>query len=91
MFQFFFRQLSTGLKGTDSPYFNQYIYLLESLSTIKSVVLVCDLPNADELTNEVFRIFFDLVRCQFFLWPQYSSKNNHNHIPNLIHPSTDKT
>ncbi|KDQ08190.1 hypothetical protein BOTBODRAFT_118968 [Botryobasidium botryosum FD-172 SS1] len=62
MFQFFLRQLSTGLKGTDSPYYNEYFYLLESLSSIKSVVLVCDLPHADELMTEIFRDFFDLVR-----------------------------
>lgn len=62
IFQFFFRQLSTGLKGSDSPYYNEYFHLLESLSTVKSVVLVCDLPNADELMVEIFREFFGLVR-----------------------------
>ncbi|KAH0834786.1 hypothetical protein J3R83DRAFT_10387 [Lanmaoa asiatica] len=62
IFQFFFRQLSTGLKGTDAPYYNEYFHLLESLSTVKSVVLVCDLPHADELMTEIFRDFFALVR-----------------------------
>ena len=62
IFQFFFRQLTTGLKGTDSPYYDQYFHLLESLSTVKSVVLVCDLPNADELLADIFRDFFALVR-----------------------------
>ncbi|GBE89081.1 armadillo-type protein [Sparassis latifolia] len=62
IFQFFFRQLSTGLKGSDSPYYNEYFHLLESLSTVKSVVLVCDLPNADELMADIFRDFFGLVR-----------------------------
>ncbi|EMD34698.1 hypothetical protein CERSUDRAFT_116889 [Gelatoporia subvermispora B] len=62
IFQFFFRQLSTGLKGPDSPYYNEYFHLLESLSTVKSVVLVCDLPNAEELMVEIFRDFFGLVR-----------------------------
>ncbi|CCM05112.1 uncharacterized protein FIBRA_07319 [Fibroporia radiculosa] len=62
IFQFFFRQLSTGLKGPDSPYYNEYFHLLESLSTVKSVVLVCDLPNADELMVDVFRDFFGMVR-----------------------------
>jgi len=62
IFQFFFRQLSTGLKGPDSPYYNEYFHLLESLSTVKSVVLVCDLPNAEELTMDIFRDFFGLVR-----------------------------
>ena len=58
----FFRQLSAGLKGPDSPYYNEYFHLLESLSTVKSVVLVCDLPNADELMVEIFRALFGLVR-----------------------------
>lgn len=62
IFQFFFRQLSVGLKGSDSPYYNEYFHLLESLSTVKSVVLVCDLPQADELMVQVFRDFFGLVR-----------------------------
>ncbi|KAG8216413.1 hypothetical protein J3R82DRAFT_6518 [Butyriboletus roseoflavus] len=62
IFQFFFRQLAAGLKGTDAPYYNEYFHLLESLSTVKSVVLVCDLPHADELMTEIFREFFVLVR-----------------------------
>jgi sister-chromatid-cohesion protein PDS5 len=62
IFQFFFRQLSAGLKGADSPYYNEYFHLLESLSTVKSVVLVCDLPHADALMTDIFRDFFGLVR-----------------------------
>ncbi|KAI0698060.1 armadillo-type protein [Cerioporus squamosus] len=62
IFQFFFRQLSTGLKGADSAYYNEYFHLLESLSTVKSVVLICDLPNGDELMVDIFRDFFGLVR-----------------------------
>lgn len=62
IFQFFFRQLSNGLKGPESSYYTEYFHLLESLSTVKSVVLVCDLPSADELMAEIFRDFFALVR-----------------------------
>ncbi|KAF8624977.1 hypothetical protein AX15_005612 [Amanita polypyramis BW_CC] len=62
IFQFFFRQLTAGLTGTDSPYYDQYFLLLESLSTVKSVVLVCDLPSAEELLADIFRDFFVLVR-----------------------------
>ncbi|KAI8986667.1 armadillo-type protein [Trametes punicea] len=62
IFQFFFRQLSTGLKGPDSPYYNEYFHLLESLSTVKSVVLVCDLPQGDDLMVDIFRDLFGLVR-----------------------------
>jgi sister chromatid cohesion protein PDS5 len=62
IFQFFFRQLTNGLKGVDASYYNEYFHLLESLSTVKSVVLVCDLPNAEELMVDIFRDFFNLVR-----------------------------
>ena len=62
IFQFFFRQLTTGLKGSDSPYYNEYFHILESLSTVKSVVLVCDLPSSEELMVDIFRDFFALVR-----------------------------
>ncbi|KAF7323824.1 hypothetical protein MKEN_00603700 [Mycena kentingensis (nom. inval.)] len=62
IFQFFFRQLVSGLKGHDQPYYTEYFALLNSLSTVKSVVLICDLPNADEVMADVFRDFFQLVR-----------------------------
>ncbi|KAF8869879.1 armadillo-type protein, partial [Infundibulicybe gibba] len=62
IFQFFFRQLTKGLQGSDASYYDQYFHLLESLSTVKSVVLVCDLPNAEDLIVEVFRDFFNLVK-----------------------------
>jgi sister chromatid cohesion protein PDS5 len=62
IFQFFFRQLSAGLTGTDAPYYEQYFHLLDSLSTVKSVVLITDLPNADELMANTFRDIFGIVR-----------------------------
>ncbi|TCD68846.1 hypothetical protein EIP91_009560 [Steccherinum ochraceum] len=65
IFAFFFRQLTTGLKGADSPYYSEYYHLLESLSTVKSVVLVCDLPKAEELMEDAFRSFFSLVKHEF--------------------------
>lgn len=65
IFQFFFRQLSAGLKGTEEPYYNEYFHLLESLSTVKSVVLVCDLPSSDELLHEIFKDLFTIVKRDF--------------------------
>jgi sister-chromatid-cohesion protein PDS5 len=62
IFQFFIRQLVGNLKSTDTPYYNQYFHLLESLSTVKSVVLVCDLPKSDDLVEQFFKDFFKLVR-----------------------------
>jgi sister chromatid cohesion protein PDS5 len=62
IFSFFFRQLVTGLTGPDASYYEEYFHLLESLSTVKSVVLVCDLPQAEELMSAVFRDCFSLVK-----------------------------
>lgn len=65
IFQFFFLQLSAGFKGSDEPYYTQYFHLLESLSTIKSVVLVCDLPTSDEMLHSIFRDMFLIVKRDF--------------------------
>ncbi|KAH8102266.1 armadillo-type protein [Cristinia sonorae] len=62
IFAFFFRQLQAGLKGAESPYYNEYFHLLESLSTVKSVVLVCDLPKTEELMETAFKTFFALMK-----------------------------
>lgn len=62
IFQFFVRQLKEGLKHAETAYHNQYFSLLESLSTVKSAVLVCDLPSGDELMLEFFTTFFYIVR-----------------------------
>ncbi|KAJ7791033.1 hypothetical protein B0H14DRAFT_3501009 [Mycena olivaceomarginata] len=61
IFQFFFRQLTNGFKASKSPYYTEYFHMLESLSTINSVVLVCNLLNVDELMIKIFRDFFQLV------------------------------
>ncbi|KZV76642.1 hypothetical protein PENSPDRAFT_598127 [Peniophora sp. CONT] len=63
IFQFFTTQLQRGLRqGPDAPYYDRYFALLESLSSVKSIVLISDLPAADALTIDVFRAFFELVR-----------------------------
>lgn len=61
IFEFFAQQLLKGLEGTDAAYYGQYYFLLESLSTVKSVVLVCDLQD-DELFSKFFTAFFTIVR-----------------------------
>lgn len=48
---------------TDVPYYSEYCYLIESLATIKSVVLVVDLPGADELMTNYFESILQVVRC----------------------------
>ncbi|KAF9443853.1 ARM repeat-containing protein [Macrolepiota fuliginosa MF-IS2] len=62
IFQFFVRQLKDGLKTSETAYHNQYFHLLESLATVKSAVLICDLPSGDEIMLEFFTTFFYIVR-----------------------------
>lgn len=50
----------------ENTYYNQHFYLLESLSVVKSIVLITDLPNADEITTDLFRNIFDDVRYACF-------------------------
>ena len=47
---------------TDIPYYTEYCYLLESLATIKSVVLACDVPGGEELVTGFFEGFVQIVR-----------------------------
>ncbi|KAJ3292814.1 hypothetical protein HDU76_007122, partial [Blyttiomyces sp. JEL0837] len=63
IFEFFVRQIMY-IADTEGPYFVHYVSLLESLSTVKSVVLVTDL-NAEDLVTKIFKEFFDLVRLDF--------------------------
>ncbi|KAI8816533.1 armadillo-type protein [Fimicolochytrium jonesii] len=60
IFEFFLKQMQ-GLSDKTSAYYQMCFYLLDSLSTVKSVVLVADL-NADDLVVDYFRSFFDLLR-----------------------------
>ncbi|KAG8829342.1 hypothetical protein FRC17_006732 [Serendipita sp. 399] len=54
-------KLSSGLKGQDAPYYQLYHDLLSSLSRTKSCVLICDLPQADEMMTDVFKDFMNLA------------------------------
>ncbi|TPX56174.1 hypothetical protein PhCBS80983_g04722 [Powellomyces hirtus] len=60
IFEFFAKQLQ-NLSDKEGPYYNKYFALLDSLSTVKSVVLVADL-NADDLVIDFFKTFFDLLK-----------------------------
>ncbi|KNC98061.1 uncharacterized protein SPPG_09381 [Spizellomyces punctatus DAOM BR117] len=63
IFEFFAKQLQ-HIADKNGPYFSFYYYLLDSLSTVKSVVLVADL-NAEDLIVDFFRNFFDLIKPDF--------------------------
>jgi sister-chromatid-cohesion protein PDS5 len=50
------------LGSPDAPYYQQYTYLLDSLSTVKSVVLITDIPESDNITLQLFQNFFDIAK-----------------------------
>ncbi|KAG0301576.1 hypothetical protein BGZ97_002733 [Linnemannia gamsii] len=63
IFELFVSELRhiTNATGT---HFSMYYYLLESLSVVKSIVLITDLKNADEIMTDLFRNVFDDIRPQ---------------------------
>lgn len=61
IFQVILKILS-GLMNQESTYYPQIYEILESLSNVKSAVLIVDLPNAEEFLVNIFRLFFDLAR-----------------------------
>ncbi|RKO98820.1 hypothetical protein CXG81DRAFT_6295, partial [Caulochytrium protostelioides] len=58
VFDLFVRQLRY-VGEVQHPLYSYYFMLLESLSTVKSILLVTDLPDADELMTNLFKHFFD--------------------------------
>ncbi|KAG0379601.1 hypothetical protein BGX24_012558 [Mortierella sp. AD032] len=52
------------IANASSAHFSMYYYLLESLSVVKSIVLITDLKNADELMTNLFRNIFDDISPQ---------------------------
>ncbi|KAI7851934.1 hypothetical protein BDC45DRAFT_444630, partial [Circinella umbellata] len=62
IFQLFLTQLNQLKVSQDHPQFSLYFYLLESLSTVKSILIIADLDNAQELCAEFFNCFFNTIR-----------------------------
>ncbi|OAD78951.1 hypothetical protein PHYBLDRAFT_76970 [Phycomyces blakesleeanus NRRL 1555(-)] len=60
VFEFFVSQLSL-LKSNTDPNFHYYFYLLESLSTVKSIIIIADLDNAEQLSSSLFNQFFSAI------------------------------
>ncbi|CCG84904.1 unnamed protein product [Taphrina deformans PYCC 5710] len=58
IFECFLKQLK-GLGDIESTYYQQYYYLIESLATVESIVLLGDIEKSDVLVLELFRSFFD--------------------------------
>lgn len=55
-------QPSQAARINEIPYYNEYSYLLDNLASIKSVILICELPSADDLITTYFDSFADIVR-----------------------------
>lgn len=62
IFDFFLKQL-TYLSQPTSSYFSNAFYLLESLSTIKTVVLLADI-GAEDLVVGFFKMFFGMISLE---------------------------
>ncbi|GEM10842.1 cohesin-associated protein Pds5 [Rhodotorula toruloides] len=60
IFDFLVRQLKHVGSPSD-PHQAEYFYIVDSLASVKSIVLVCDLDAADDLMERVFRMAFDTV------------------------------
>ncbi|KAI8992505.1 armadillo-type protein [Pilobolus umbonatus] len=47
--------------GEETPDFEYYFYLLESLATVKSIIIVADLDNPEEIVSPIFYEFFNVA------------------------------
>ncbi|EFP78251.2 uncharacterized protein PGTG_04207 [Puccinia graminis f. sp. tritici CRL 75-36-700-3] len=65
IFQFFFRQIRNLQPGSSQcPNQAHYLHLLESLANVQSIVLVCDVPQSEELITEIFEVLFKMVNTE---------------------------
>lgn len=64
IFKAFFQQFKK-LADTENPYFQQQNYLLKRLAEVRSVILMTDLPDAQQLIELIFEIFYDLSTKKF--------------------------
>ncbi|GAA6049962.1 hypothetical protein JCM3770_007070 [Rhodotorula araucariae] len=60
IFDFLIRQFRFVGAPTD-PHQAEYFYVVDSLASVKSIVLICDLDAADDLIERVFRESFDTI------------------------------
>ncbi|GAA5863155.1 hypothetical protein JCM8547_002814 [Rhodosporidiobolus lusitaniae] len=60
LFDFLIRQFQHVGSPSD-PHQSEYFYIVDSLASVKSIVIVCDLDAAEELTERVFRESFDTI------------------------------
>ena len=84
LFRFLLQQLvspKAGLAHPENSVYKDTVYILDSLSTVKSVVLICDLPSAHDLLTEYFQKLWTLTRyvgatlTKVRRWPRMSSSH----------------
>ncbi|CAG8556181.1 7930_t:CDS:10 [Paraglomus brasilianum] len=83
VFDFFVRQLQ-NISDTSGPYFDTIFHLLETLSTVKIVLLIIDLQDSDELMNQLFHDFFDVIRPEM-------PKNVHKYMLEILYQLTEES
>ncbi|KAA8897787.1 armadillo-type protein [Sphaerosporella brunnea] len=67
-----------GFEDPESKNHGHYLYLLESLSTVKSIVLISDIPESEEITLSLFTTFFDLAN------PDAGVRNIEYHMTDIL-------
>ncbi|GAA5902726.1 hypothetical protein JCM6882_004051 [Rhodosporidiobolus microsporus] len=60
LFDFLIR-LFRFVGSPNDPHQAEYFFIVDSLASVKSIVIVCDLDQADELVERVFRESFDTI------------------------------
>ncbi|GAA5863133.1 hypothetical protein JCM3774_001432 [Rhodotorula dairenensis] len=63
LFEFLTNQLRYAGDPKD-PNQPEHFYVVDSLASVKSIVLVCDLDHADQLLARIFAVVFDTVSSQ---------------------------
>jgi sister chromatid cohesion protein PDS5 len=61
IFTVFIKQI-VNVKDPQNPYFADYYSLLETTCSIKSVILLATLDDADEIIFDMFKQFFEIVK-----------------------------
>lgn len=58
IFKLFLRQFSK-LSDIENGYYSQQVYLISRLAEVRSIILITDISQANELIEQVFKLFLD--------------------------------
>ncbi|KAL8807815.1 MAG: hypothetical protein Q9182_000464 [Xanthomendoza sp. 2 TL-2023] len=61
IFNVIISQILPALADPSHAYNNQHLYILNSLAQVKSIILLADIPSAETLIINVFKICFDVL------------------------------